>query len=426
VFGTVLPRVGFSWLPRPDTTLRGGFGVYAYNWSLDTYGAGMGAEVSSSGNVSDTTGGITPIVLLGGSGANLPYTPASTDPAAYNGQGVNFNQYHTPIPKIYQWNLAVQRQLGADFVAELAYVASHGFNLAFPVDINQVPEGSLSANDTAAKPYPQFVNIFGNAGTNNAISNYNSLQASIQKRFTSGLGFQFNYVWSHMLDEQDSSGWGSRAGDQYYQNSYKPQANYGASNFDVRNAFKGGLVYELPVGRGKHFSMNNNRILDEILGGWQASTTIVLSSGNPFTVIMQDVSNSQAQNFQQFPNRTGISTRPANRSIFHWYNPAAFSLPANYTFGNERRNSVYGPGFNRVNLSAGKIFSITEQVKLQIRADANNVFNHPSFYPPNQFVQVGSSQQVGQPFDIDAAGSQQINNTVGGPRTMQLGARLSF
>jgi hypothetical protein len=87
---------------------------------------------------------------------------------------------------------------------------------------------------------------------------------------------------------------------------------------------------------------------------------------------------------------------------------------------------VYGPGFNRVNISAGKIFSITEQVKLQIRADANNVFNHPSFYVPNQFVQVGSNQQVGQPFDIDAAGSQQINNTVGGPRTMQLGARLSF
>jgi hypothetical protein len=427
VFGTVLPRVGFSWLPRPDTTIRGGFGVYAYNWSLDTYGAGMGAEVRSSGSVTDTTGGITPVVLLGGSGTNLPYTPASTDPAAYNGQSVNFNQFHTPIPKIYQWNFAIQRSIGANMVAELAYVASHGFNLAFPVDINQVPEGSLSANDNAARPYyPNFLNVFSNSGTNNAISNYNSLQASIQKRFTSGLAFQFNYVWSHMLDQQDSSGWGNRAGDQYYQNSYKPQANYGASNFDVRNAFKGGLVYELPVGRGKHFSMSNNRILDEILGGWQASTIIVLSSGNPFTVIMQDVSNSQAQNFQQFPNRTTFSTRPANRSIYHWYNPAAFSLPANYTFGNERRNSVYGPGFNRVNISAGKIFSITEQVKLQIRADANNVFNHPSFYVPNQFVQVGSNQQVGQPFDIDAAGSQQINNTVGGPRTMQLGARLSF
>ena len=426
VYGTVLPRVGFSWLPRPDTSIRGGFGVYAYNWSLDTYGAGMGSEVSSAGSVTDSTNGINPVVLLGGSGAGLPYTAASTDPAAFNGQGVSFNQYHSPIPKIYQWNLAVQRQLGADYVAEIAYVASHGFNLAFPVDINQIPESSLSGNDNAARPFTQFGNIFSNSGTNNAISNYNSLQASVSKRFNSGLGLNFNYVWSHMLDEQDSSGWGSRAGDQYYQNAYKPLANYGASNFDVRNAFKGSIVYELPFGRGKLLSLNNNRILDEALGGWQLSSTIVLSTGNPFTVIMHDVSNSQAQNFQQYPNRSTASTKAAHQSIFHWYNPAAFSLPANYTFGNARRNSVYGPGFNRVNLSAGKTFSIREQVALQIRADANNVFNHPSFGVPNQFLSVGSSQNVGDPFDVDAAGSQQISTTVGGSRTMQLGVRLSF
>ena len=87
---------------------------------------------------------------------------------------------------------------------------------------------------------------------------------------------------------------------------------------------------------------------------------------------------------------------------------------------------MYGPGFNRVNLSTGKTFSIREQVALQIRADANNVFNHPSFGVPNQFLSVGSSQNVGDPFDVDAAGSQQISTTVGGSRTMQLGVRLSF
>jgi hypothetical protein len=426
VWDTVLPRVGFAWQPRPDTTIRGGFGVYAYNWSLDTYGSGMGAVVSSSGRLSDQTNGITPVVFLGGTGAGLPFTAASTDPTRFNGQSVNiYSEYHTPIPKIYQWNFGIQRALGSNMVAEMSYVASHGFNLAFPVDINQIPESQLSGNDTASKPYPQYVNIFGNAGTNNAVSNYNSLQVSIQKRYTSGLSFEFNYVWSHMLDEQDSSGWGSRAGDQYYQNSYNPKANYGASNFDVRNAFKGYGVYELPIGRGKPY-FNTNRWIDLVIGGWQVSGTLVLSGGNPFSVIMQDVSNSQAQNFQQFPNWNGAGIRLKNHNIFHWYNPAAFSLPANYTFGTARRNSVYGPGYERINLSMGKTFSIVEQVKLQIRADANNVFNHPSFGVPNQFLAVGSSQKPGDPFDIDAAGSQQITTTVGGSRTMQLGARLSF
>ncbi len=74
---------------------------------------------------------------------------------------------------------------------------------------------------------------------------------------TNGLSLSFNYVWSHMLDDMDSSGWGSRAGPQDYQIANNPAANYSNSNFDVRNAFKGYAVYELPFGRGKKF-LNNN------------------------------------------------------------------------------------------------------------------------------------------------------------------------
>src|SRR6185312_13519676 len=102
--------------------------------------------------------------------------------------------------------------------------------------------------------------------TNNAISNYNSLQASIQKRMTSGLEFNFNYVWSHFLDDQDSSAWGGYGGAQIYQNSYVPSANYGPSNFDIRNAFKGHVIYQFPLGRGRRF-LNNNYALDLLLGG---------------------------------------------------------------------------------------------------------------------------------------------------------------
>lgn len=423
VWNTFLPRVGFSWLPYPTMTIRGGFGMYAYNWSLDTYGAGMGAAAGAKGSQSDQTNGITPEVILNSNGANLPYVSFTTDPSAYNGQNVSYNQYHTPMPEIYQWNVAVQNQLGTNMVFELAYVASHAKNLNFSVDVNQVPVGNLSSNDTAFKPYTQYGSITGS--TNNAISNYNSLQASVSRRLASGLSFNFNYVWSHFLDDQDSSGWGSHAGPVQYQNAYSPSLNYGNSNFDVRNAFKGNIVYELPFGRGKQF-LNHNWLLDEAVGGWQVSSTIQLTSGNPFTVSSSQ--STYAQGGGAFPNVIpGVSTKPAaGHSINEWFNPAAFSLPASGTFGNEKRNSLYGPGLEQVNLSAGKKFTLHEQVKLQIRADATNAFNHASFGQPNTNLSTFSGQQPGQAFISTSAGTRQINGTTVGGRTVQLGARLEF
>ena len=256
----------------------------------------------------------------------LPFVQASTDPTAYNGQGVGYIQYHTPVPRIAQWNLSVQRALTTDFVAEVAYVASHGSGLNFPTDLNQIPQNLLSSNDSGDRPYSNFQSIQGS--TNNAVSNYNSLQASITKRMTHGVSLSFNYVWSHMLDDMDSSGWGSRAGPQDFQIASIPGANYSNSNFDVRHAFKGYAVYQLPFGTGKQF-LNGSRLLDEAIGGWQLSGTLVLSTGNPFTVT--GTQNTYAQAGASYPNWVpGVSTKPANRSISNWFNPAAFSQPARW------------------------------------------------------------------------------------------------
>ena len=92
----------------------------------------------------------------------------------------------------------------------------HGHNLPFPVDINQVPQNLLSANDQGSRPFPQFgsLNTSGTPANENAISNYNSLQAVIEKRMSQGLNLEFSYVWSHFLDDLDSAGWGSHGGDQ--------------------------------------------------------------------------------------------------------------------------------------------------------------------------------------------------------------------
>jgi hypothetical protein len=319
---------------------------------------------------------------------------------------------------MYQWNLAIQRELGTNVVAQLAYVASHGKNLSFPVAINQVPENKLGPNDSPSqRPFPIYDGI--NGDTFSAISNYNSLQASIQKRLASGVSFEFNYVWSHFMDYQSSSSAGGEAGANHYQNGYNPAANYGASNFDVRNALKGRIVYELPFGHGRML-LNNNRLLDSVIGGWQAAGTLVLSSGHPFTPTINGSNNSYSQAGEWYPNKIA-SPRPAHRSINEWFNPAAYALPVPGTFGNVRRNSVYGPGFEAVNLSAGKTFSISREVELQIRADATNAFNHTNFgQPATGLVPGGPSND---PFQDS---NTSISSLVGGGRTMQINGRISF
>jgi hypothetical protein len=443
VYNTFLPRVGFAWAARPNTTFRGGFGLYSYNWSLDTYGHGMGSSFGSSGNYTDPTNGIYPAAILGGngdavlasslyngppqdSGTPLPFTAGSQDPTRFNGSGADYQLYHAKVPKIYQWNFGVEHQLASNYMVQLAYVGSHGFNLAFPVDINQVHPQNWAPNDSALRPFPIYQNIGpGAAGTMNAISNYNSLQASVTKRMASGLSLSFNYTYSHFLDDMDSSGWGSRAGQQNYQNAYDPSANYSNSNFDVRHAFKGYVVYQLPFGRGRTF-LNNNSVLDEVVGGWQLSTTVILQTGQPFTVIGDQANWSLAGT--QFPNRNpGVSLYAPHKGIDEWFNPAAFTKPADGTWGNVRRNSLYGPGINVFNMSAGKSFGLPwEQMSIEFRADAANVFNHKSLGIPDG-RSLGNCQKctpltAGDPY----VSSNSISTVTTGARNLQLSLRVSF
>ena len=415
-----LPRIGFAWSPGGTTVVRGGFGVYDFTWSLDTYGNGVGFGNNSSGSVSDQTNGVTPITILSGTGTNLqtgqplPYVLASKSPSAYNGQGVNYNPYHTPVGTMKQWSASVERQIGSNMEAEVAYIGSHGTNLPFPVDINQVPLSQLSATaGQANRPYPQFQGISGS--TNNAISNYNAFQAQIQRRFTNGLTFNANYTWSHFLDDQDSAGWGSRGGTQVYQNAFDPGANYGNSNFDQRHAVKGSVVYDLPIGKGRRF-LNGNEVVDAVIGGWQTAATFVAHSGQPFTVTMAS-SNSHAQAGNQFPNVIG-DWHLDGASINGWYNTAAFAPPAAGTFGNERRNMLVGPALNVVNFSLGKNFHYRERYGLQVRVDAQNILNHPSFSNPSTSISFNSA---GVPTSVPT-----ITSTTIASRAFQLDARFTF
>jgi hypothetical protein len=329
---------------------------------------------------------------------------------------VSYNQYHTPVPTNYQWTLAIQHQFGLDYSAQIAYVGNHGENLNFPVDINQVPEGKLGPTDKQYEPYPLFNYIAGS--TNNAVSNYNALQTELTKRMTNGLQFAVNYTWSHFLDDQDSSGWGSRGGYQNFQNAFDPSANYSNSNFDIRNMFKGEVVYDLPFGKGGRF-LNKSQWLDEAVGGWQTAFTFVVQGGNPLSITTgnNNSSNNQSGGYTQFANLVGNYHLPGStkQRLNEWYNLNAFAVPAPYTYGNFRRNIVYGPGLSELNMTLGKTFALwpAHNVNFEIRANATNVLNHPSFgQPGNNAIGQGQSAQI-------------TGVTVGG-RAMELYGRLSF
>ncbi len=445
-YNIVLPRVGFSYQITPNMVVRGGIGMYASTWSEDTYGAGMGNAFGSHGNDGDTTNGICPVTQLDGDGSapdtvnpgcgvgaynsssiNSEYLNSPTTPWASNNSDVSYNEYHTPVPTNYQWNLAVERMFMKDWSAEVAYVGNHGDKLNFPVDINQVPEGALGPNGAASEPYPLFKQITGS--TNNAISNYHALQAVLTKRMSYGLQFSTNYTWSHFLDDLDSSGWGSREGYQNVQNAYAPSEAYSQSNFDIRQMFKGEVIYQLPFGKGKMF-MNTNMIADEALGGWELASTYMAQSGNPIgiTTGCNNSSNNIPDNlcYNQFANLIGnyksTDTGPdatgggRYHSLAEWYNLDAFAVPATYTYGDFRRNIVTGPDLTDVNFSLGKSFDLWPErgVKFQVRGSATNILNHPSFGQPGGNV-IGSG-----------ANEAQVTGTTVGGRTWEMYGRISF
>jgi hypothetical protein len=149
--------------------------------------------------------------------------------------------------------------------------------------------------------------------------------------------------------------------------------------------------------------------------------------------VTMNQNNSYALAGQWYPNVIGnphISNHGANHGTGQWFNEAAFAQPTPGTFGDSGRNSLNGPGLTNVNFSLGKTFAIWEQVHLQIRADANNVLNHPSFNLPNSSLIVCSDTTsagcANASVGAVATGSSQITGVTIGGRTMQLGARLSF
>jgi hypothetical protein len=236
------------------------------------------------------------------------------------------------------------------------------------------------------------------------------LQLTAKKRFSSGFSFDLNYTWSKFLSTQDSSGWGGDGGTQVCQIATLPGINYGLSNFDRPQMFTGDVVYQLPVGKGRTWLSNTNALVDGVLGGWQASAIFTAESGTPFTAVMGTQNLTGALSGNWYPNIVG-NPYLSNPTIQEWFNTAAFTQPAAFTFGNEGRNILRGPNLIDVDFSMGKNFAFpvfSERANLQLRFDATNILNHPSFA------------------NIGTTNAGIITSTTAGGRALQLGARFSF
>ena len=272
--------------------------------------------------------------------------------------------------------------------------------------------------------FPQFtggVNVFDS----NDYSNYQGLQLIFRRRINEGLGFQFGYTYSLSKDNRswDPALSGVTTGSVQSASSTPfdlrdRSLNYAWSDFDRRHVFQGTYTYELPFGKGKRFASGANSVVQHIIGGWQTSGTVILMSGRPFTVYSG--LNTLSNVVQSTANCNGCS-RDSGQLVLEsgknfWFDSATraqFSQPAPGSIGNTGRNFFLAPKYFQWDASLLKTFKLSERVSFDLRVDARNVLNNPSFDNPTA---VFTSTLFGR-----------INDTVtNNARRIQWSGKLSF
>ena len=409
------PRLGFSYNFKPTWTVRGGFGLYNIPWTANNYAENAGVGYSAFGQAVAPTNSYEPAFQLQNGPPSLTYPSAATrTPDSLNGSGVNYQPYDTPISYLTEYQFDIQHQIGG-YLIDVAYVGTKGSNIAFTSDYTQIPRSQLGAT---THPFPQFNNV--NYWLLNGASNYNALQIQTKKRFNNGFVYQASYTYAKNLDTGTGQGGIGAGAIENYQDSYNPMANYGPSINDLRHTFNGSVVYELPFGRNKRF-LNQGAFVNELIGGWQVSSTFQAHSGTPITPVVGSADLSgRYSGGSWFPNRIG-SGKSANPTLARWYNVDDYAIPAPNTLGNAGRDTVFGPHFTQVDLSAAKKFRIPkapEGTYFEFKADAYNALNHPNWGQPGTGVYGSDAANT-------AAGAGAITSFFP-MRNLQLGGTIRF
>jgi hypothetical protein len=357
------PRGGFAWtLPgHSNTVLRGGFGIYPNQASYSivtafaqnlpffvtkTVSSNAGAPPSFQIQNALTT---TNLGTVGGNDLNHDFQ-------------IEYNEV---------WNLNLERELGRGTVLSIAYIGSRTEHADSSTVLNVPDPGP--GNISARRPIPQlsqFTTIRWDGW-----ATYHALALDIKRRLSRGLTFDVNWTWSHSIDDASDPGPTLNEAN-LPQNVYDTTSEKASSSFDHRHRAVVSLVYQIPA-------PSKTRWIEAVLGQWQTGSYFTAQSGAPFTV---NISSDQANIGAGPAQRPNVSGDPNNgpRTPQQWFDTSAFSLPALYTFGNAPRNALIGPGLEEFDFSLQKDIAVKEPVRLQFRAEAYNLLNHPNFNIPNR------------------------------------------
>jgi hypothetical protein len=293
-------------------------------------------------------------------------------------------------------------------VLEVGYLGSQSRRLERMFAYNEAIPGTTGLV-VSRQPYSEFGRIqeIGNV----ADAEYNSLAMKLTRRLNAGLTLLAGYTLSKATD--NGSGIRTLDGDTLFpQNSYCFSCERGPSVFDVRHRFVSSVLYELPFGADKPYL--NHGVGNAVLGGWQLSSIVTISSGFPRTVFTgRDQANTGAG--ADRPDATGapIDLPSGERTPQHWFNnTTAFTLEQFGTFGNAGRNTVRGPGIFSWDFSVLRNFRMPKGTGLQFRVEAFNLPNHPIWGDPDMTL---LSPRFGQ-----------INSTRKPMRELQFGLKLIF
>jgi len=438
------PRAGFAYKFGGEMVVRGGYGIFFGSGSV---GAG-GWNIASLGFAPSTDlvgslDGLRPNAFLDDPFPNGFAQPVGNSAGLLSLAGQDITRLfdrNAPLPYNQQWNLSMQRQFGSTLL-QAAYSGSRGVYLSDGAgfEINQLPASALglgaalqqlTANPffgiitnpgplrgpqvtrgQLLRPYPHFGNltVFNPAAGG---STYHGFSLKAERRFAAGLGFLASYTTSKNISDAPATiGPAAR-----HQDFYNRRADRSLVEEDMAQRFTSSVTWELPIGRGRAWGANWSRTLETLAGGWQINALMSMQTGAPL-VITTNPNTLRALGGVQRPNSTGISAAtggPIQSRLTGYLNPAAFSAPAPFTYGNVSRTlpDTRGPRNSNIDFSVFKIFQLSESLRLQFRAEIFNATNTPIFALPNGAF-------GGANFGV-------ISSQANRPRQVQLALRLYF
>jgi len=413
------PRIGFAWSPpsgNGKTVLRGAIGTTSY-----VEGGGSNQNLTTNWPLTKISSFVTSTsILTNPFPETTPACPAVTQ-SCFQGPTRGLNTVKV-WPKNYrpasetQWNLSLEQQLNNTTTFQVGYVGSFGTHLLNLMDWAQGrlvnADGSITkpgvigaqvlptiyVGGVVGPPGPGAFPLYTAGPASNSNQSYNALQTVLKKRLSNGLDGQVSYTYSKCLSNSPGfygtgtwSGNGTQTsmGLPGWQNIYDPRSDWGPCYYDTTHALTGFATYAIPVGRGRQFGNDMNKVLDAVAGGWEVAPIVSLHSGYAITPILGGFSDPSGANGAGIlfdvsrPNCSGPAkylrkkVNTPGSGYIQWWDPSTFSAPAAGSYGNCSVGSIRGPRYADVDLSLHKDFHFTESMRLQFRTDFLNLFNHP-------------------------------------------------